>query len=260
MFWLLGLLGIPGCTGTPKSEVPPVKAPDFLSHTEHRVISLYPDQGERSPRMNLSISLLEGSGSLGQFIQERLYEGLSPQAYTGRLISRYSDQYFAVKDSPILLDEYGGGFPESLNWEYTETWEAGSPWPEVLVISRNLEYYLGGAHGMREKRYFVIFQGAQQWAVEDLIEPASWPRLEGLIAAALRVEANLEPDTPLSQGGFFEDTVGVPDNFFLTPQGLGFHWDPYEIGPYVMGSLEVLLPYEQIQDMLKPGTPLGVDP
>lgn len=210
--------------------------------------------------MTLNITVLESSGALEQFIQEFLYDGLNPQAYTERLITAYTDQYFAMKNSPLFPDEYGDQFPESLNWEYTETWEAGSPWSQVLVISRNLEYYLGGAHGMREKRYFVIFQDThkvQPAALADIIEPASWPLVEERIAQALRIEANLEPDEPLSQGGFFEDTVEIPDNFFLTSQGLGFHWDPYEIAPYVMGSIEVLLPYEQIQDLLKSGTPIG---
>lgn len=209
--------------------------------------------------MTLNITILEGSGSQGQFIQNFLYDGLSPQAYTERLITQYADQYFAMKNDPALFDEHRDQFLESLNWEYAETWEAGSPWPQVLVISRNLEYYLGGAHGMREKHYFVILQDThrmQALTPADLIEPDSWSRLEELVVQALRIEANLEPDEPLSQGGFFQDEVEIPDNFFLTPQGLGFHWNPYEIAPYVMGSMEVLLPYEQIQDMLKPAIPI----
>ncbi|MDR2797145.1 MAG: RsiV family protein [Treponema sp.] len=259
LLWFLGPLLITGCTSTPKSEA--VEAPRFLSHTEQEILLLYPDQEERSPRMTLNITVSDTSGSLGQLIQELLYDGLSPQAYTERLITQYGDQYFDMKSSPMLLDEYKDQFLGTLNWEYTETLEASAPRPQVLVISRNLEYYLGGAHGMREKRYFVIFQDThrvQRLVLEDLIEPASRSRLEVLVAQALRSEANLEPDEPLSQGGFFEDTVEVPDNFFLTPEGLGFHWDPYEIAPYVMGSIEVLLPYEQIQDILKPGTPIGL--
>ncbi|MDR0630203.1 MAG: RsiV family protein [Treponema sp.] len=259
LLWFLGSLLIPGCAGTPKPDASPVKAPRFLSHTEQRILPLYPDQAEKSPRMTLNITILEGSGSQGQFIQDFLYDGLSPQAYTERLITQYADQYFAMKNDPALFDEHRDQFLESLNWEYAETWEAGSPWPQVLVISRNLEYYLGGAHGMREKHYFVILQDThrmQALTPADLIEPDSWSRLEELVVQALRIEANLEPDEPLSQGGFFQDEVEIPDNFFLTPQGLGFHWNPYEIAPYVMGSMEVLLPYEQIQDMLKPAIPI----
>jgi hypothetical protein len=209
--------------------------------------------------MTLNIEVSDVSGALGQLIQELLYSGLSPQEYTQRLTDLYTDQYLALLSLPVPLDEYDGPPSESLNWEYTETLEASSPGSQVLVLSRNLEFYLGGAHGMREKRYFVIFQDAdtvQHLTLEDLIEPGAWPQLERLMLEALREKANLDTGAPLSQGGFFEDRVVVPDNFFLTPQGLGFHWDPYAIAPYVMGPIEVVLPYKEIQDLLKSGTPI----
>jgi hypothetical protein len=233
---------------------------DILSkHTEQRVILLYPNQGEESPRMTLRIEVSDVSGAPGQLIQELLYEGLGPQEYTERLTELYTDEYLSLLSLPIPLDEYDGPPAESMNWEYTETLEASSPGSQLLVISRNREYYLGGAHGMREKRYFVILHDAdtvQRLMLEDLIEPDAWSQLEGLILEVLRKQGNLETGVPLSQGGFFEDMVAVPDNFFLTPQGLGFHWDPYEIAPYVMGSIEVVLPYKEIQDLLKSGAPI----
>jgi hypothetical protein len=255
----LGL--IMGCTGASKPRIPPAKfeVPPLLIHTDQRIIPLYPNKEEESPRMTLSIEVSDASGSLGQLIQELLYDGLSSQEYTERITALYTDQYLATLSIPIPLDEYDSPPSETLNWEYTETLEASSPYSQLLVLSRNLEFYLGGAHGMKEKRYFVIFHNTdtvQHLRLEDLIKPDAWSGLEGLIVEALRKKANLETDAPLSQGGFFEDAVEVPDNFFLTPQGLGFHWDPYEIAPYVMGSIEVVLPYKQIQDMLKSGTPI----
>jgi hypothetical protein len=57
--------------------------------------------------------------------------------------------------------------------------------------------------------------------------------------------------------------VRIPENFFLTvledvpafPNstghrlGLGFHWDPYEIAPYVYGPIEIVIPYDEIAEM-----------
>ncbi|MDR2394124.1 MAG: RsiV family protein [Treponema sp.] len=251
-----------GCTGAPKPEAPQasLEAPGFLSHTEQRIILLYPEKEAGSPQMTLNITVSDVSGPLGDLIQELLYDGLSPQAYMEQLITLYGDEYSAMKDPPVFLDgEEGDLFSETLNWEYTETLEAQSPRSDLMILSRNREYYQGGAHGMREKRYFVIVQDAERvqgLVLEDLIQADAWSRLEALIAQALRTQANLKEDEPLSQGGFFEDEVAVPDNFFLTAEGLGFHWDPYEIAPYVMGSIEVLLPYEQIEDILKAPRPL----
>ena len=44
--------------------------------------------------------------------------------------------------------------------------------------------------------------------------------------------------------------MDIPETFFLTPEGLGFFWNPYEIGPYVMGVIEVVIPYEKLGDAL----------
>ncbi|MDR2633212.1 MAG: RsiV family protein [Treponema sp.] len=260
-FLVLVILLGSGCSGAPKSEAPQASmdASGFLSHAEQRVILLYPEQGDESPRMSLDLRVSAVTGALGALIQELLYEGLSPQAYTQQLISRYAQEYEDIKHSPLLQEGFEEGFPKILNWEYTETLEAQFPRSGLMVLSRNREYYLGGAHGMRDKRYFVIVQDAgrpQRLVLEDLIQADAWSALEALIAQALRTQADLTEDEPLSQGGFFEDEVAVPDNFFLTPEGLGFHWDPYEIAPYVMGSMEVLLPYEQLADILKSPSPL----
>ncbi|MDR0376684.1 MAG: RsiV family protein [Spirochaetaceae bacterium] len=32
---------------------------------------------------------------------------------------------------------------------------------------------------------------------------------------------------------------------------MGFHWDPYEIAPYVMGFIEIVIPYDEIAPLLR---------
>jgi hypothetical protein len=70
------------------------------------------------------------------------------------------------------------------------------------------------------------------------------------VEEALRDQAGLKQGEPLQTGGFFEDTVTAPDNFFLAEPGLGFHWDPYEIAPYAAGPVEVIIPYNRIGSLL----------
>jgi hypothetical protein len=60
---------------------------------------------------------------------------------------------------------------------------------------------------------------------------------------------------PLTEQGFFENSVDKLEDFFLTPQGLGFQWDPYEIAPYTMGIIELVIPYDELTGML---TDLGL--
>jgi hypothetical protein len=69
---------------------------------------------------------------------------------------------------------------------------------------------------------------------------------------ALRDYSKLSPGEPLSAGYYFDNSVEVPANFFLGPEGVGFHWDPYEIAPYAVGPVEVVVPYNQLQGLLTP--------
>ena len=55
---------------------------------------------------------------------------------------------------------------------------------------------------------------------------------------------------PLSTGYYFEDSVESLENFYLTPRGIGFHWDHYEIAPYSVGPIEIVIPYEDVGELL----------
>ncbi|MDR2398162.1 MAG: DUF3298 and DUF4163 domain-containing protein [Spirochaetaceae bacterium] len=255
--WVVSFLLISGCASAPKTADAPSTAPEeFLSRTEERVLPLYPEAGDESPRMTVGIRVLEAMGPQSQEIHALLYDGLDPTVYTQRRIDLYAQQYLAMQSSEVMdPQEQEEQLLESLNWEFSETWEARFLEPEVWVISRNLEYYQGGAHGMTEKRYTVLSldaQGVQALTLGDLLEADALPGVQALITQALRSQAGLEPDVPLTEGGFLTDDPEVPANCFLAPAGLGFHWDPYEIGPYVMGPVEVLIPYERLQGLLRP--------
>jgi hypothetical protein len=216
----------------------------FETHREQEVLLLYPEKAEESPRLILTLDLPDLAGPLGVFIQSLLYKGLSPAEYKEGLISFYGNQYNKVAASSVEL-------LESLNWEYTETLDARFLSPRLLVICQSWEYYLGGAHGMREKKYFVVdTDKIEQITLEMLLNDASSLVLKQLIEDELRKLSEIDKQAPLSSGGFFEDTVEIPQNFFLSSKDLSFHWDPYEIAPYVKGPIEVAIPYTAIRDIL----------
>jgi hypothetical protein len=223
-------------------EIP--KGIDFTIYTERAVIPLHPEGTGDSAQMSLAVDLLYLSDPLQELVQTLLYEGTDPHAYKNRLIASYEHQYSEMRDTQT---EYA----ESLNWEYTETVSLDNPLPKLLVISRNREYYVGGAHGTREKQYFILDRDEQKRCfLKDLIKADALPVLNQQIEEALRVSSGIAPDEPLSQRGFFKDTVEIPENCFLTAEGLGFHWNQYEIAPYVRGPIEVLIPYSEIKAIL----------
>jgi hypothetical protein len=100
---------------------------------------------------------------------------------------------------------------------------------------------------MHEKRYFVFdAASAKQITLADIMPKTGIAALTAEAEASLRKDAGLAPNAPLTEAGFFEDRVALPDNFYLTPEGIHFHWDPYEAAPYVMGFIETTVAYTEL--------------
>jgi hypothetical protein len=127
----------------------------------------------------------------------------------------------------------------------------GKVYPAVLVISKTLYTYSGGAHGQNEKTFFVLDTKLDsQVFLNDILQNDTKSLLQARIDDSLREIYGLASGKSLRTAGFLEDSGGVPENFFLSPDGLGFCWNPYKIAPYSMGTIEIVLPYTQIEDLL----------
>jgi hypothetical protein len=243
----LFLLVFASCASGPAKQT----APDYPILRFQKETPLLPEQGAESPRLRITLSFMDPDQEdpLRSLVWNTLYNGVGPEEYARTLTAYYEAQY---AETGISIDARSRP-SESMNWEYDEAILPEHRTPAVTVISRSREYYLGGAHGMREKAYFVFSPGEpKQLKISELIREGAGPELRRLTEDALRDYGKLKKGEPLSAGGFFEDSAAAPDNFFITSQGLGFHWDPYDIAPYAMGPIEVILSYEQIKGLLSP--------
>lgn len=53
---------------------------------------------------------------------------------------------------------------------------------------------------------------------------------------------------------FPDDNFYLPNNFLIEENSCSFLYTVYEIGPYVLGETEIVLPYEKIKPLVKEGT------
>lgn len=118
--------------------------------------------------------------------------------------------------------------------------------------------YTGGAHGNHWARHLTFdLATGDALTLDDLLNPGWNQPLTQLAEAALRAEHDIkEGDSLAEKGPLFEETFELNDNWFLTAEGLGFSFDPYEIGPYAAGFIEPQIPMEQLRPFLKKGSPL----
>lgn len=217
----------------------------FLPRKFLASLLLYPEQLNGSPRMNFDLTLLEAAGPerLEKFFNALLYDGQGVDAYRETLVESYRVDYLKTRD---LNREPDTPFSRPLDWEYREQMDFQILADRWLVLARERESYTGGAHGMTGKIHYVVDLAEPKLLTpEDIFTDPGDPGLYRLVQNALREYAGLGPNAPLSSGGFFEDEPAVSPDFFFTPAGIVFHWDPYEIGPYSEGHIEAALTWEE---------------
>jgi hypothetical protein len=213
-------------------------------------VLLFPEQISGSPRMNFTLSVLKASGSeeLENFFNVLLYDGRTIDEYKETLIECYRSAYQNMRE---VAEQRPDIPPSAMDWEYTEIMETRTFSDRGLLIERKKEYYTGGAHGMEQKIYYTVdLKEPKVLRMEDLFTDPESPELRRIVWNGLREYAALEENIPLSSGIYFDDEPEMSGNCFPTYDGLGLRWNPYEIGPYSEGAIEIILPWKKIRHLL----------
>jgi hypothetical protein len=152
--------------------------------------------------------------------------------------------------------------PTQLDWDaaYVETrstsMEVVMNEHDLLCLSLQSDAYTGGAHGIQGISHITFdTRSGKRIKLSDWVNPGFEKRWADLGAMRIREDAGQKPDTPLTEAGMFEDTLALNENWFITPGGMGFSYEPYEIACYARGIVEFTLPWKAIAQDIKPGTP-----
>lgn len=127
------------------------------------------------------------------------------------------------------------------------------PKGKLVTVVLNSSSYLGGAHGATSQRYYNFDLSKQkQVQLHDLLLPKQKATLDQLAHDAFKtwiVDSKLANDPKeYEQAWPFQ----VTDNFLLGEQGLILQYGEYEIGPYVVGLPRLVIPFSELQGVLKP--------
>lgn len=123
----------------------------------------------------------------------------------------------------------------------------------LATVVLNSSSYLGGAHGSTAQRYYNFdLKNQKQVQLNDLLLPKQKAKLDKLAHEAFKtwvIDSKLANTADeYEQAWPFQ----VTDNYFLGEQGLILQYGEYEIGPYVVGLPRLVIPFDQLQDVLKP--------
>jgi hypothetical protein len=125
--------------------------------------------------------------------------------------------------------------------------------PKIVTTETTLSSYSGGAHGNYGIDYENIDKKSKKkLKLQDILKPNQTKAFTKFVESFYRKRQHLSPNDSLKDAGWFNDEFTLAENFAITPQGLYFLYNSYEIEPYAMGQETILLPYEQIVSFLSP--------
>ncbi|HTN39016.1 MAG TPA: DUF3298 domain-containing protein [Arachidicoccus sp.] len=129
----------------------------------------------------------------------------------------------------------------------------------VILYGSNYEYS-GGAHGNFGANLTCLdLANKVRMRLQDIVSIDSL-KLQSIIEKYFRQEYGLAPGAPLTDI-LFENVLPANNNFYFTPKGIGFVYDPYEVASYAEGQINVFIPFEALSAYLNPGfiQRMGID-
>lgn len=123
--------------------------------------------------------------------------------------------------------------------------------PKIISLSAFNYSYSGGAHGNHGTSFRVVDLKRNKFLLlKDVITPEGQKKLPQLLEKHFRAAHALAAQDSLQEAGLFENKIDPNENFYLTSKGIGFNYTPYEIGPYVMGEIEIFIPFTELKEYL----------
>jgi len=233
----------------PKGSIPLRIVESFKSEYFHH--------DPKMPQARFHINVLYPTLSMDKVVYHQLLEriyyligfrgGLKSQ---NDIISALEDVYFnqfQMALSNIRVDS----IPESFNWEKSIRMDVINNESSLLCLQVETYAKTGLQDGTRIKKYLVFnVEKNKVIKLSDLLIPGQEKELNELLDKKLRDVYNIKGDAPLSDFGFFNDTLVPTKNFYIHPGGIGFYYNLYEIAPAANGSTDLFIPWEQLEGVV----------
>lgn len=176
------------------------------------------------------------------------YEGMDIHDAASAYSAETSAEYLSA-NRPLLEDSLFSSSPAAvLSWSDWTRGTVSGTHGNILSYIVTKYTYTGGAHGMTSETTlnFNTDNGSLIGETE-LFQDGYEERLSSLLSLHLP-EALQEPgDTAM----LFTKDIRPNGNFRVSETGITYIYNQYEIGPYVLGAVEVTVPWEELEGLLR---------
>lgn len=174
-------------------------------------------------------------------------------------IEAISDTATLDKAAQQAIEEYksaakSGSAGILAHWNYDSGVDVICNQNSVLSVELAFYSYTGGAHGAHYAQYVNYnLQTGKPITLNSDFEPHAAKALTSLLLDKAKKSFGV---TSFADIGFLikEEEFVPTDNIKIMPNGISFHYNPYEIASYAMGHIELYVPFSEIKTMLKPNS------
>ena len=124
----------------------------------------------------------------------------------------------------------------------------------TLSYLATVDYYEGGAHGINQLITFNFdIATGKLITLADVFAPGYESQLKTSLMKALKSKTGLNSINELKDAGYLYSMDMFPsENFILNDETITFVYNPYEIAPYAVGSIELVITYNEVSQILNP--------
>jgi len=136
-------------------------------------------------------------------------------------------------------------------WNYEGSISIKPNLKDFVQLEMAYGVFTGGAHPNYFAGHYLISKAdGRTQQLGDLVSDVA--KFNRIAEKHFRNTAELSPNADLDQSGYWfaDNKFACNNNFTITPSGITFLFNAYEIGPYAIGSTEFTVPMAEVKDLL----------
>jgi len=183
---------------------------------------------------------------------------VDPKIAMDAYIKEYIKFYESSEDISSYEDKESEDTQPEVAWWDRENMIIRNNSDNILSYTIESDRFTGGPHGGRTYLNTVInLKTGDRITENDLFTEESRPMIEDLILKKIMLKHKVQKAEDLEEIGFFDVTdINLNKNFYFTKKGIVYTFNEYEIAAYALGTIEIMLSYEEISAFMIPGNPL----
>lgn len=177
--------------------------------------------------------------NIGYFFELEAFDGSAQEAAARSIEQTVRDMALPAKaDEETTRPAWEGEISADSEGKVVDT---------LLCYTIEWSSYTGGAHGNYGIRcHTYSLRDGFELSLADLFTEAQLAHLETFIRHDLYQQYEARSDEELEAKGFFPEYIGMTENFLVTEEGITFYYNPYDIGCYALGPVEVTITREEL--------------